>query len=83
MFELNGKLYEWYFRAQLDRFAVPVGAAVATFYFYSKHKSWIDEKITDSKKYICAEKPAKITLIISTCIMVQRGPTTNVHFITA
>ena len=72
MFELpggSGKLFEWWFRAQLDRFAVPIGAIVATFYFYCKYKSWINEKIEDGKKYICDEKYAKIIMTISVCIM--------------
>jgi hypothetical protein len=73
MFELpggSGKLYEWYFRAQLDRFAVPVGAAVAVFYFYAKQKSWINEKIEDGKTYICEAKHAKIIMTISACVVI-------------
>jgi hypothetical protein len=72
MFELpggSGKLFEWWFRAQLDRFAVPIGAAVAVLYFYSKHKKWINESLEDGKRYICDDKPAKVLLTASTCII--------------
>ena len=73
MFELpggSGNIREWWFRSQLDMFAVPVGALFALTYMYFKEQGVFREETGqvnekeggNSKLYICDNKLAKFLI---------------------